>query len=387
MEYVLGESLAGIVRRGALPPKQAATYVQQVALAVQFAHSCGVLHRDIKPSNVLIDEAGLARVTDFGLAKHYESADKVTLSGQLLGTPAYMAPEQITGPAISVGPACDVYALGALLYELTTGRPPFRGATSMETLLDVVESDPQLPRRLNPNVPRELEMIALKCLEKNARDRYASAQAVADDLARYLDGDSISISGPKLLDRIVRTLERSQFDREFKAWSRMLYCTAVIALVTHLLVFANHWAGWSHTFATQFAIRGLEAAGMIAVLAALRRDWYPPRGAPARQLWAVWLGYMAGSFVLLAATYSLTPPGLPFNELAVYPPLAVLASLAFIVLGSSYWGYCYAIGAAFLALALLMPLALALAPLFFGLVWALSLATLARRLGRLGGNS
>ena len=278
MEFVAGESLASMIRRGPLAAKQAASYVQQVALATQFAHSCGVLHRDIKPSNVLIDEAGLARVTDFGLAKHFEAVDKVTLTGQLIGTPAYMAPEQITGPAESVGPRSDVYALGALLYELITGSAPYRGATSMETLLQVLESDPQLPRRLNPSVPRELEMIALKCLEKSPRDRYVSAQAVADDLARYLDGDSISISGPKLFDRVVRTLERSQFDREFHAWSRMLFCVAVIALVAHALVFANHVLDWSRAFGTQLAIRTLEALGMAAVLIGLRRDWYPPRG-------------------------------------------------------------------------------------------------------------
>jgi serine/threonine protein kinase len=383
MEFVAGESLASIIHRGPLAAKQAASYVQQVALATQFAHSCGVLHRDIKPSNVLIDEAGLARVTDFGLAKHFEAVDKLTITGQLVGTPAYMAPEQIVGPAESVGPASDVYALGALLYELITGSPPYRGATSMETLMQVLESDPQLPRRLNPGVPRELEMIALKCLEKNPRDRYASAQAVADDLARHLDGDSISISGPKLFDRVVRTLERSQYDREFHAWSRMLFCIAVIALITHGLVFVNHALDWSRSFGAQFAIRTGEALAMAAVLAGLSRDWYPPRGAPARQLWAVWLGYMAGSFVLVTVTYLMTPSGKEFNELAVYPPMAVLAGLAFIVLGSSYWGYCYAIGAMFLVLALGMPAALMLAPLVFGLAWAASLSTLAAHLSRL----
>jgi serine/threonine protein kinase len=384
MEYVEGESLSSIIRRGRPSAKTAARWVQQAARAVQFAHDNGVLHRDIKPSNVLIDEAGAARVTDFGLAKCLaadELPDKLTLTGELVGTPAYMAPEQITGPHTAIGPACDVYALGGLLYELITGQAPFRGANNVETLMRALEDEPILPRRLNPGVPRELETIAMKCLEKKPENRYLTAQAVADDLGRYLEGDSISASSPNLIDRVVRTLERSQYDREFHAWSRILICIAGIALVTHLVVFVNHSFDLPYPLTTQVAARVFEVLAMIAVFWALRRDWYPPRGAPARQLWAVWLGYMVGSQALLAVTWLLAPYG-QFNELAVYPPMAVLASMAFIVLGSSYWGYCYVIGAAFLAIALSMPAWLTGAPLAYGLAWAASLTTLAVRLRR-----
>jgi serine/threonine protein kinase len=384
MEYVEGESLSNVIRRGQPSAKTAARWVQQAAQAVQFAHDHGVLHRDIKPSNVLVDASGAARVTDFGLAKYLaadELEEKLTLTGDILGTPAYMAPEQITGPHSDIGPGCDVYALGGLLYELITGRAPFRGANNVETLMRALEEEPILPRRLNPAVPRELETIAMKCLEKRPENRYASAQAVADDLGRYLEGDSISASSPNLIDRVVRTLERSQYDREFHAWSRILFWIAGIALITHLVVFVNHSFDLPYPLTMQVAARVFEVLAMIAVFWALRRDWYPPRGAPARQLWAVWLGYMIGSQALLAVTWLLTPYG-QFNELAVYPPMAVLASMAFIVLGSSYWGYCYVIGGVFLALALSIPAWLTAAPLVYGLAWAASLTTLAVRLSR-----
>lgn len=388
MEYIEGESLSSVLRRGRPADKVAARYVQQAAQAVQFAHDHGVLHRDIKPSNILIDASGAARVTDFGLAKNVAdnqsdgAGDQLTVTGQLLGTPAYMAPEQIRGPHSAVGAACDVYGLGAVLYELITGEPPFRGATNVETLIDVLDAEPQLPRRINADVPRELETIAMKCLEKDPANRYPTAQAVVDDIQRYLEGDSISASSPNLIGRVVRTLERSQYDREFHAWSTMLAWIAGIALVTHLLVFANHVLNLSDSLTAQIAIRAFELVGMLGVLWAARRDWYPPRGAPARQLWAVWSGYMVGSQTLLAATYLMTPDGAVFDELRTYPSMAVLASLAYIVLGSSYWGYCYVIGGAFVGLALLMPFWLAVAPLAFAVSWAASLATLAARLQR-----
>ena len=136
----------------------------------------------MKPSNVLVDDSGRARVTDFGLAKHVDRGDDLTLTGQIVGTPAYMAPEQITNRRGEIGPACDIYSMGALLYELLTGRPPFVARDHFSTLLQVLECDPQSPRQLNANVPRDLEIICLKCLEKEPQHRYASAAELADDL-------------------------------------------------------------------------------------------------------------------------------------------------------------------------------------------------------------
>ncbi len=383
MEYVAGESLARIARRQLPTAKQAAHYVTEVARAVQFAHEHGVLHRDIKPSNVLVDESGRVRVMDFGLAKQIDADDKLTMTGQLLGTPSYMAPEQISSSAGAIGTACDVYGLGALLYALLTGQPPFRGESQVETLLAALESTPVAPRRINPHVSRPLEMIALKCLEKNPADRYPSAQAVAADLERFLQGESLSISSPNLLDRLVRNLERSQFDREIHAWSRMLMHVAWIALAAHAGVFVVASLRAEHPTLWLGAIRTAGVSAMVVVFWARRADWYPPRGAPARQLWAIWLGYLGGTIVLVMIDFLQSPPGVPYYGLGAYPPMAVLASLAFVVLGSSYWGYCYLIGGLFLLLAVAMTQWLLVAPLAFGICWGASLALLGRRLRRL----
>ena len=191
MGYVDGQSLAGRLAEGPLPPKEAAELVATVAEAVEYAHRQGVIHRDIKPSNILIDSKGRPRVTDFGLAKRVDSGNDLTATGQVLGTPSYMPPEQAAGQIKAVGPAADVYALGALLYATLTGRPPFQAATSLETLQQVIEREPVPLRQLNAAVPRDLETIVLKCLEKSVPRRYATAQALAEDLRRYLEGRPI----------------------------------------------------------------------------------------------------------------------------------------------------------------------------------------------------
>jgi WD40 repeat protein len=191
MGYVDGQSLTARLADGPLPPKEAAELAVEVARAVEYAHRHGVIHRDIKPSNILIDSSGRPRVTDFGLAKRVDSGSDLTATGQVLGTPSYMAPEQAAGQTDAVGPAADVYALGALLYTTLTGRPPFQAATSLETLQQVLDREPLALRQINPAVPLDLETIVLKCLEKSIPRRYATAEALADDLRRYLEGRPI----------------------------------------------------------------------------------------------------------------------------------------------------------------------------------------------------
>ena len=191
MGYVDGNSLATRLTEGPMPPKEAAEIVRTVAEAVEYAHRQGVIHRNVKPSNILIDSKGRPRVTDFGLAKRVDSGSDLTATGQVLGTPSYMAPEQAAGQIKAVGPSADIYALGALLYATLTGRPPFQAATALETMHQVLDREPVPPRQLNPAVPKDLETIALKCLEKSMPRRYTTAQAMADDLQRYLDGRPI----------------------------------------------------------------------------------------------------------------------------------------------------------------------------------------------------
>ena len=191
MDYIEGQSLAALVRDHPLPAETAARHVKTAAEAIHYAHRQGFLHRDLKPSNILIDEANQPRITDFGLAKRMDSDSRLTITGAVLGTPSYMSPEQAAGKSDQVGPASEVYSLGAILYELLTRRPPFQAATPLDTVLLVLNSEPVSPRLLAPRLNRDLETISLKCLEKERRRRYQSAQELADDLDRYLNGKPI----------------------------------------------------------------------------------------------------------------------------------------------------------------------------------------------------
>ncbi|MFO0866886.1 MAG: serine/threonine-protein kinase [Gemmataceae bacterium] len=197
MEYVSGSSLAQLTHVGPLPSKRAASIVENMAKAVHYAHSKGILHRDLKPANVLLDENDLPKIADFGLAKLMSTDSGQTRTGAIIGTPSYMAPEQAQSSR-DLGPASDVYSLGAILYELLTGRPPFQGETPLATLALVEKQDPVSIRLLNPAVDVDLETVCIKCLEKDPARRYASAQALADDLRRWRHGEPIHArrSGP-----------------------------------------------------------------------------------------------------------------------------------------------------------------------------------------------
>jgi tetratricopeptide (TPR) repeat protein len=199
LEFVDGGSLADRLTGTPLPAREAATLLIPIARAAQAAHDEGIVHRDLKPANVLLADGkqtgpivdATPMLTDFGLAKSVGSADGPTQSGAILGTPSYMAPEQAQGHSRDVGPPVDIYALGAILYELLTGRPPFRAETPLDTVMQVVTQEPVPPRQLQPKCPRDLETIALKCLQKEPRKRYATAGDLADDVQRFLNGEPI----------------------------------------------------------------------------------------------------------------------------------------------------------------------------------------------------
>jgi serine/threonine protein kinase len=215
MEYVAGRTLADMVAQRPLAPELAARCLRTIAEAIHYAHQRGVVHRDLKPSNVLIDGSDRPRVTDFGLAKRLvyspESGapdPELTVSGQMLGSPSYVAPEQVGAAHRVAGPASDIYSLGAILFHLLTGRPPFLSESLEGTLLQVLTTEPVGARRLNPSVPRDLETICAKCLRKESASRYASAQALADDLGRFLAREPIHARPASPVEKLWRWGQR-----------------------------------------------------------------------------------------------------------------------------------------------------------------------------------
>jgi hypothetical protein len=236
--------LRGDAPRSAAGLRQAAYLVATVAGAVHYAHQRGILHRDLKPANILIDRDGAPHVTDFGLAKRTatspaspggEAAENLTQSGAILGTPSYMAPEQAAGKR-DLSTAVDVYSLGAILYTLLTGQPPFRADTALDTVLQVLEHEPQRPRLLNPAVPHDLETISLKCLQKDPRRRYGSAEALADDLKRWHAGEPIQARPVRRWERLHKWARRRPAAAALIAVS---IAASVILLVGSVLY--NHW--------------------------------------------------------------------------------------------------------------------------------------------------
>jgi hypothetical protein len=223
MEYCSGGTLEKKLGGKPLPAREAAEVVLALAEGMEAAHRQGVIHRDLKPANVLLGEDGALKVADFGLAKRFEPGGSLTRPGQVMGTPAYMAPERAVGKK-EVGPATDVYALGAILYECMTGRPPFKAATVGETLAEVIREQPLPPRTIEPGVPRDLEAVCLKCLDKAPERRYPSAAALADDLGRWLKGLPVRARTTGTLGRLALWFSR-------RPMMAVALCCAVVSLV------------------------------------------------------------------------------------------------------------------------------------------------------------
>jgi WD40 repeat protein/predicted Ser/Thr protein kinase len=228
MKLIDGGRLSDRIPAMIADPREAARVVAVVARAIHYAHRRGILHRDLKPSNILLDREGRPHITDFGLARRVEGGSDLTASGAIVGTPSYMAPEQAEGRRERVTTATDVHGLGAILYELISGRPPYRGETVLETLRQVREHEPARPRSLRPGADRDLETIALKCLEKDPDRRYASAEALADDLDRWLSGQPIRARSSSRAERAIKWARR----RPTAAALLAVGAVAIIALAT-----------------------------------------------------------------------------------------------------------------------------------------------------------
>jgi len=241
MKFVEGGQVDEVVRRTPISIRQAAELIAKVARTVHYAHEHGILHRDIKPGNILLDQKGEPHLTDFGLARLVEMESTMTRTMEVLGTPSYMAPEQAGGNNAAVSSATDVYGLGAVLYQLLTGQPPFAGGTTYETIKLLLDTEPRQPRLLNPKIDRDLSTICLKCLEKDPKRRYSSALALAEDLEHWLKHEPIQARRTGIFTR-------------GKKWVRRNPTSALLAASLVALAAAAGWIVWKSEFARHPAV-------------------------------------------------------------------------------------------------------------------------------------
>ncbi|MEX0717229.1 MAG: serine/threonine-protein kinase [Planctomycetaceae bacterium] len=287
MDCVEGESLAEhLAAHGPLESVAAAMLLVPVARAVHYLHQQDIVHRDLKPGNILLDGECNPCVTDFGLAKVFDAGSTDTRTGMIIGTPSYMAPEQATGRVSEIRPQSDVYSLGAILYEMLTGRPPFKEDNPLDTLVQVIEGEPPPPRTLDPKIPRGLELICLRCLEKDPQRRYATAADLADDLERYLRGELVEARSLGPWDRLRRWARREPAlashlagtlgalavvqvnyqmrGVDFAYHLRIVWLLAGWAVVSVLFAWMARKPGWDH--GTRFVWSAADAALLTAML-------------------------------------------------------------------------------------------------------------------------
>jgi serine/threonine-protein kinase len=338
MEYIDGLSLSEWMAQGPVDLGTAVRLVATVARAVEHLHRQGIIHRDLKPSNILIDSDGQPFVTDFGLAKVFlGSGSDLTATGIIAGTPSYMAPEQASGRRAEIGPTTDVYSLGAILYELLTGRPPFRGETPLDTLMDVLSGDPPAPRSIQSHIPRGLELICQKCLAKEPWQRYASAEALADDLDRFARGEALQVRPPTPVQR-------------FWSWTRQqpaLASRLCVLGLFYVVETVNYFAG---TVDSQFHERiSIVVALWIAVSIACQH-WIGSRrwSIPACFVWGTLdslalfavlrIGYGAASSLVVGYPLIIVASGLWFRVRFVgFITLLSLLSYGVLVIDFYYW--------------------------------------------------
>ncbi len=365
MRLVEGETLAAVLSRGPLKQRDAAALLAAIARAVHYAHERGILHRDLKPSNILMDEQGRPLVTDFGLAKRI-GGEGLTQSGAIVGTPAYMAPEMVTNRRGQPSPASDVYSLGVILYEMLTGRPPFQAATPVDAMLLVLDQEPVRPGLLNPNVDVDLELICLKCIQKEADLRYESAAALAADLEAVLRSEPPSIrrtGWSDLAHFFANVFRETHHAVVLENWGLLWMMHSLMILVQCAITTAMDWGGVSNP--VWYLL--LWGGGLVAwggVFWRLRK-----RAGPVlfveRQIAHVWGAAVAATIGVFVIEILL---GLHVLKLA--PLLAVIAGMTFVVKGGMLTGAFYFQAAAEFAIAVPMALFPDFGILLFGVVTA-----------------
>lgn len=382
MEHVGGGSLAQQLDGTPVPARQAATLVMSLARAVHHAHERGIVHRDLKPANVLLLADGTPKIADFGLAKRADSDIVHTQTGAILGSPSYMAPEQAAGATSKIGPATDVYALGVILYELLTGRPPFRGASLLDTIEQVREHSPPSPRLLQPKIPRDLETICLKCLEKQPKRRYASAADLADDLMLFLRGDLIRARSLTFLDHVARTITHHGFDARFRDLANRMLFIGPIPLIVHLIAY------YFLVGKTYFAVGMVTTTGclLFTVIPVLMLTAHSSLSElpswQKRHFVTVWFGHMIAMLVTLFVVILLTPRDKPETLLMVYPLWGAIAASTFLAHATEA-GVFYMVGIVLYSVSILMALTPRWAPLEVAFFMSLNMTIQALYLRRL----
>lgn len=347
MKYIAGRTLSQLLAEGPLSPRQGAEILAQVSQAIHFAHEKGVLHRDLKPSNILIDSDGKPHVTDFGLAKRITESTGVTRSAAVLGTPSYMPPEQAAGVRGQVGAASDVYSLGAILYHMLTGRPPFQAASPVDTVLLVLEQDPVPPRIINPKADRDLEMIALRCLQKPPDLRYDSAAALAREFQAYLHDEPISARSGRFLQVLTRLFRETHHASLLENWGLLWIWHSLVLLVactlTNILYLKGYERPWYYI--TLWSV----ALGTWALVFWLLRRRVGPVTFVERQIAHVWGASMLAIGLLFFIEMLLGIPALTLS-----PVVSLITGMLFFIKAGILSGSFYLQAAALFATAFAM---------------------------------
>jgi serine/threonine-protein kinase len=295
----------------------------------------------------------------------------LTRTGQVLGTPHYMSPEQASGHSKG-DVSTDIYCLGAILYALLTGQPPHIGSSAAEVLRSALQDEPQLPRRIRPEISQDLENVCLKAMRHNPAERYESADALSDDLDRYLCGEATSAAGSGLLDRVAREIRRDQHLDYFQYWGQTLYLLGGIIFAAHLCIFVL--ARFEFSYASTYLLPRAAMLVSIAVVIYRARDGALfPRSVAERPVWSIWLGYLAS---LLVINVVLDIVGV--EPTLLFSMAAALSGFGFIAMAGHVWGGSAIFGLIFLTVAILATAFPEPAPLMFGATWLISLLFLGR---------